>query len=1002
MNNLYRSKKRLYVFNLALIWAGLFTLTGALSAQTNNLTGIVVNPTGESIDGAAVLGKSTSVGTFTDSSGNFSIGLPDSVQTLIVQFLGFRTREVPIQGKSNFTIVLTPSASTLDEVVVVGFGTQHQRELTTAISTLSNESIEGVSVPVFQRALQGQLPGVVITNASGGLNSESIIRIRGVGSISAGNQPLFVVDGLILAARPGGSLGYSTNPLIGLNPNDIASVEVLRDAAAAAIYGARGSNGVVLITTKKGQYNTAPKVNVDYYAGFSEISKRHDLLNGLEYARLWNESALNAGFTVADDPDLFLDEETQPNTDWQEFLLRQGFVQEASAQVKGGTKETRYFLGGSFRQEDSYLRTTGIQRYALRANLEQRLGKGWVVGLSLSPSRVIDDRSGNQWPGSAWGATGWFPPNVEALDSNGVCRRDPILGFPGNPCVVLEDQGIRGITTHILSNLSVSWNPFKSLQLRSELGVESYDLAESSRFGSTSWFGIPSGAASFDNMKVFNYNWTNTISWNPRWQNGHHLSLFAGLQWMKESYQLKGAGVVGFTDDRILELGAAASPSYVYSERSEAAFEGYFLRANYNWKDRYFVTASARYDGSTRFGTNNRYGFFPALSAGWLLSEEAGFQWEGVSHLKLRTSIGSTGNTDIGNDPYRGLVDFNADYNGESGYNIQSLENDNLGWERNTQWNIGLDFGLWKDRISGSVDYYIKDTRDLLLERPVPATNGVNVLLSNVGAVRNQGLELALSGVILPGNFSWNVSLNGATLKNEVLKLVDSDGDGLDEDLILNSRMLFRPGLSIGSFYLVKYAGVDPDNGDALFEDLDGNLVRGALPAHRQVTGNALPSFVGGITNIFRYKGLDLTIFFQFKTGHSIYWESSLEFNMSDVDNQRRSQLNAWRPDNRDTDVPQARLFQYNGTQASTRYLHRGDFLRLQHLNLGYTLPDRWMKGTSIRLFAAGQNLFTWTKFPGLDPDSEFYAPNSAALGAIRYNMPAARTFTFGCNLSFQ
>lgn len=1001
MNKLLRLTARCNYCYTHLILLVFFLGTVPLSAQNTTLRGTIVSTSGDPIEGASIQGKGTLLGTFSDQLGYFSIQLPDSVKVMVVQFLGFETQEVSIRGQSKFTVELSPSTSTLDEVVVVGFGTQQQRQLTTAISTLRHEAIEGVSVPVFQRALQGQLPGVVMTNASGGLNAESIIRIRGVGSISAGNQPLFVVDGLILAARPGGSLGYSTNPLIGLNPNDIASVEVLRDAAAAAIYGARGSNGVILISTKSGQFNTSPKVQLGYYAGFSEISKRHELLDGRQYAELWNEAAVNAGFSREEDSDLFYDPDEQPKVNWQELLLQRGFVQESHAELQGGSQQTRYYIGASMREEDSYLRTVGIRRYAFRGNLEQRVNEQLKVGLLFNPSRTIDNRTGNQWAGAAWGAAAWFQPNVEALDGNGNCRRDPILGFPGNPCVMLEDQQISGVTTHVLSNLYAEWKAIPHLLFRTELGVESYDLDQQFRFKPSSWFGAPEGRAGFNNSKIFNYNWTNTVNWHVLKKRKYQMSVLGGVQMGKERYQDLGAEVAGFADNRINTLGAAASLTEVFSERSEAAFVGYFTRAQFGFWNKYLLTVSARYDGSSRFGSTRRYGFFPAVSAGWVLSEEPRLGDSSINLFKVRSSIGSTGNAAIGDDSYRGLVDFNSTYNGGNGYSIQSLENDDLSWERNVQWDLGVDIGVWNNRLRFSLDYYIKDTYDLLLERPVAATNGISSLISNIGAVRNQGLEGDMAASLSSGKLNWTIRFNFATLNNRVLRLVDNNGDGKDDDLILNNRMLFRPGASIGSFFLVKYAGVDESNGDALFYDLEGKKIQEALAINRQIVGNSLPCFSGGLTNQWQYKGLDLTLFFQFKTGFSIYWESSQESNMSDSGNQRITQLNAWRPDNRVTNVPQARLFQSNGTQASTRYLHRGDFLRLQHLNLGYTLPDQWVKGTTIRLFAAGQNLFTWTKFPGLDPDSEFYAPSSAALGAIRNNLPAARTFTFGCKLSF-
>ncbi|MCO6492806.1 MAG: TonB-dependent receptor [Phaeodactylibacter sp.] len=964
-----------------------------LFSQARNIAGSVSDIRGTPLSGATVLAKGTDIGTATDSTGAFSLTLPGKLNVLVIRHIGYATQEARIGNQTRLAIRLEEQVAGLEEVMVIGFGEQSRKRLTGAVSSVSEEAFENVSVPTFQRALQGRLPGVVMTNASGGLNAEAIIRIRGVGSISAGNQPLFVVDGLILASRPDDYLGVSTNPLIWLNPNDIASVNVLKDAAATAIYGARGANGVILIATKSGQYNRRPRSTVGYYAGFSGISKKHDLLNGREFTELRNEAARNVGLAPVAPP------ASQPSTDWQELLLQEGFVQEAAAGTSGGTANTRYYIGGSFRSEDGYLRTTRLQRYSIRANIEQRIGDKVRAGISISPSRAIDNRTGNQWAGSAWGAAAWFRPDVDALDANGHCRRDPILGFPGNPCVVLEDQDIEGVTSQVLAAAHLSWAPLAGLRFRTELGTESYQVEQSTRFGSATWFGAPSGQAFFSNRQVFNYNWTNLATWEQQWAGKHHLAATAGIHLTKDRYEGQGAGAIGFADDRLASLSAAAIPAWAESFRTEAAFLGYLARVNYAFRSRYLLDVSARYDGSSRFGQANRYGFFPALSAGWIISEEGFFGGELFDLLKLRSSIGLAGNAEIGNDPYRALVNFQAAYGGQPGYIIESLENESLGWEKSLQWDAGLDFSLWNGRLRGSLDYYIKDTRDLLLQQPVPAVNGISILTRNVGAVRNQGFEFNLAADILRGNFGWTLEVNGATLKNEVRQLLDQDGDGIQEDIILNSRMLFRPGLSVGSFYLVEYAGVDPDNGDALFFDLAGNRVTDAPSSNRRVVGKSLPSFTGGFTHTFRYKNFDLSAFFHFKTGYQIYWESSMEQNMAFGDNQRRSQLNAWRPDNRDTEVPQARLFVSNGAQPSTRYLKDGDYLRLQHLNLGYAFRGIGKGNKQLRLFAAAQNLLTLTRFPGLDPDAEFYAPESAALGAIRYNLPAARTYTFGVTL---
>jgi TonB-dependent starch-binding outer membrane protein SusC len=520
------------------------SLIPSLAAQSQKITGKVTAATGEPLPGTTILVKDTQTGTVADSDGTYTLAVPSRAKTLVFKFLGYETLEVTIIGEDVIDVAMTESTNQLDEVVVIGFGNLRKRQVTSAISSVREEVFSNVSVSNFQRALQGHMPGVVVTNASGGLNAEAIIRIRGTGSLSAGNQPLIVVDGLTLASRPGEVLGYNTNPFIGLNPNDIASVEVLKDAAAAAIYGSRGSNGVILITTKSGNFNAEPKVSLGYYAGFSETSKKRDLLTGPEYATLWNQAALNAGYSQTNDPEIFYENPgAEPTTDWQDLLLRKGFVQEATASVSGGTADTRYYIGSSVRDEDSYLRTIGLKRYSVRANFEQKIGEKWTAGLSINPSQVIDNRTGNQWAGSAWAATSWFHPNVEALDENGECRRDPLISrngqvgnFTGNPCTVLEDQWIEATRSQVLLNANLGWSPTPGLRFTTEWGTEFSQETQNLKFGAATWFGQPGGWAWTYRQEVLNYNWTTLATWRRNFGNGHELNATTGLQLTKENH----------------------------------------------------------------------------------------------------------------------------------------------------------------------------------------------------------------------------------------------------------------------------------------------------------------------------------------------------------------------------------------------------------------------------------------------------------------------------------
>lgn len=993
---------------LLTILAILFMATPIFS-QSLLVQGTVTNLAGDPLPGATVVLKGTTTGTATLADGTYSLEVPDGQAVLIVSFLGYESQEVNVNGRSNVNVQFRESVSQLNQVIVTAFGTQSRNRLTSTISSAGEEVFQDVSVPVFQRALQGRLPGVVMTNASGGLDAETVIRIRGTGSISASNQPLIVVDGLILSSRPGPeSMGYGLNPFMALNPNDIASVEVLKDAAATVLYGARGSNGVILITTKKGNFNQKPKVQLGYYAGFSEMSKRYGLLDGKEYATLYNQAAL------ATDPNAtnLYDVASQPSTDWQDLITRKGFVQETSASLTGGTPASAYYFGGSYRDEDSYMKTVGLKRYSLRAGIDQKIGEHFTAGLTVAPSKVVNNRTGNQYAGSPLGTATWFAPNVEAFDETGRCRRDQIFTSNGdewgtsNPCVTIEDQWIETNTLQKLANGYLGWSPLSGLFFKTELGVEASQIREFGRHGAAHRFGAGGAGTGWEqNQQVFNYNWTTLGTWRNTWANRHDLDATVGVQLTKEAFDYSYVAYSGFTNDRVRYINSAAQIDYSEGVKTSAAFLGYFSRLNYAFQQKYLLTLSARYDGSSRFSPDRRYGFFPAVSAGWIISAEDFFKTSNIDFLKLRSSLGLTGNAEIGDFAYPGLASVFASYGDEPGSIITSIDNFDLGWEKNRQLDVGLDFVFFKNRLRGSVDYYVRDTRDLLLDAPVPATNGVTTITQNVGEVRNQGFEFDLGFDVLQGDFSWTVQANGATLKNEVRRLADNDGDGVQDDIVFLGRMLFRPGESIGTFYLVKYAGVNPANGDALFFDLEGNKLSNQAPAsNRQIVGQSLPKFTGGFTNVFRFKNWDLSAFFHFKKGHKIYLEDRqfyLENNMATRYNQVKSQLDAWTLQNTDTNVPEARLYEGNGNQASTRYLHKADYLRLQNLMLGYRFKSIGRAGARLRLFAAAQNLLTFTKFPGTDPDSEFYTATAATVGTVRQNLPASRTITFGLNLEY-
>jgi TonB-linked SusC/RagA family outer membrane protein len=991
----------------------LFTLGFALAQRT--ITGTVTDSNGEPLIGATVLVKGTATGTVTDINGNFSVNVPADAAALVFSYTGYASQEVTLGVSNVVNVTLEQDAAQLSEVVVVGYGTQSKRNVTSAISSVDSKAFENVSVQGFESALQGRLPGVNITGSAGTLGAPQAIRVRGVGSINASNQPLFVVDGVILNDQLGSNnvLGTAsgTNPLININPNDIESIDVLKDAAAAAIYGSRGANGVILITTRQGKFNQKARVNIGYYAGYSEPTNQFDLMTGQEYASFWNQAARNRGFTPEANPTLFYDVASQPSTNWHDLVSQKGFVQEGNVGVSGGTQTTKYFFGGTYRDEDGWIRRTNLKRYSFRANIEQQISDKWTAGIQLNPSRTVNQRlNEDNNVSSPQTYSALFFPNVDAFDANGNVRGGIVttsIGrgqFAGTPLVNLEESDIFTTTTQILANTYAEFRPISKLRLRTELGSQFSQVEDTYKTSSRATDGFGSGGfGSAANGQVLNWNW-NTLATYFESVGRHDFDVTVGYTMQRETTTRMSVGGNTFADDRLKTLASAAEITTGTGTLTDVTFLGYLGRVNYSFDNKILLSASARIDGSSRFGTNNRYGFFPAVSAGWIPIEDRSSNF--LNFLKVRGSWGLSGNAAIGNFDARGLIGFGTDYNMRPGFLFNRLENADLRWEKNQTVDFGVEFQLFNERVRGSALYYIRDTRDLLLDVPLPWTIGiVNALITrNAGEVRNQGFEFDAQVDVLKGPFRWTLGFNGATLNNEVRKLVDNNADGEDDDIVFGGRRLIRTGEPIGSWYLVRYAGVDPSNGNALFLDENGETLVNTVPASaRVIAGNPLPAFSGGIYSDFGFKGFDLSVLFQYATGFQLYRNEAgfTENNMSSQWNQDRRILNAWTPENPNTDVPQARLLLVNGSQASTRYLSDGDFLRMKNIQLGYTTPPIGASGATVRVFVAGQNLLTFTQFTGLDPEANGLGVGAPTAGDLFFSRPQSKTYTMGFNLNF-
>lgn len=1001
-------------------------------AQETTVQGQVTDSQGgEGLPGVSVFVKGTTTGTVTDASGNYSLGVPAG-GTLVFQSIGFVTQEIAVQGQTTINVQLVSEVTDLDEVVVVGYGEVERRNLTGSISKVGSDDLATLpTVSTFENALQGRTAGVQVIAQNGILGAPVSVRVRGTNSINASSQPLYVIDGIPVTTGDQGTGsgqiglnfgGSGTNPLKNINPSEIASIEVLKDAAASSIYGSRGANGVVIITTKRGAPGK-PKVSVNYYAGFTQPTNLLDVMDGQQFTDLWNVSIDNRSRL---EPDLAavldgfrIDPSQIGNTNWLDLTTKKGFVQELNTSVSGGNERTTYFFSIGLADADGYVARNEQRRLNIRANIDQKITDKLTVSLSVAPSRSESFRVGEE---NAVGAPLTYSylyfPNVDAFNEDGSVNLSNAPNtrnqFPGTPISNQIGTDFESVLTQIIANTALQWQILPSLTARTQIAIDYLQIFETRKFGeqTTDGFGVGSGDGTFDSF--FNWTWTNTLNYNKTFGD-HNVSALIGSEIQRSQNDFSTVSGNTFPDDRLKTLQSAATIDAGSTFGSNFSFAGFFSRLGYTWKNRYILNFTFRADISSRFGDNNPWGYFPAVSAAWIASDEPFFEGlsNTISFLKLRTSYGLTGNASIGNFDSRGLVAFGRDYNQVPGFEVSSLANADLTWEETTQFDIALDWAILDNRISGSIGFYQKTTTGLLLDVPLPEETGTAVAADgqpnvprNVGEIRNQGIEVEVSADIFTGDFKWTASANFATLDNEVLELPDLDGDGEGDDII-QGRNIIREGEPLGAWYMNEFAGVDPSNGDALYSVAENDVRTGETTnifsnANRVIAGDPFPDFYGGFTNRFAYKGFDLSVFFQFVTGIDVYRNEGrfYETNLSSSFNQITDIANYWTPTNTDTNIPEPRFLLNNGAQHSTRYLDNGSYLRLKTLTFGYTLPKSVFPNLDVRFYFQGQNIWTITDYRGLDPEVSGTNNNVTNL-SIFFNAPQAETYLFGVNVTF-
>lgn len=991
---------------------GLLFLSSILMAQEKNISGVVTDEEGLPLMGVNIIIENAQRGTQTDFDGKYSI-MANPQDVLQFSFIGYKTIKRTVGQETTINIQLN-SDSTLDEVIVTGYGKQSKRNVTDNIASITSESIGQVPIASMQGALIGKAAGVQITQINGKVEGGVKMRIRGIASISSSQEPLYVIDGMPLINDDESTTSAPINPLISLNPNDIESIQILKDASSAAIYGARGTNGVVLITTKQGRSGKT-KVSLNVSNGWSEATNKLKWLNAAQYVELFTEADVNT-YGIEDIP--WAEEQFDwmsngldwrngaVDTDWQEFALVKGSVQDHNFSVSGGNEKTLFYMSGGYHNTQGIVRGNSLERYTYRGNMDHKVSDKFRVGLNSSISKTHISRIGTdnsfQTPMQAIAQS---PLTPAYLDDGITPNNDTSIYYN---FLMQEFNGDWDVNIfRVLMNTYMEYQILPELRFRSEIGYDNNNQTAEYFAGSMTESSSTDGYVDANAVQSDKYSISNYFTFNKTFNDNYDLEFVGGMSFEESARSRQFVAGTGLPSDDLQTVASASEIISGTSSRTKYNFLSYFGRATLSISNKYLIKGSIRYDGSSRFGASTRYGVFPAGSVGWIISEEDFIKdSETISLLKLRSSYGVTGNAGIGNFASLGLFGGTA-YNRRSGLSPIQLGNPDLKWEKTTQADFGLDFGLLNNRVTGEIDYYVKKTNDLLLNEPIPGTSGFTSLTRNVGSISNKGFEFVLNTTnFRTDNFRWNTSLNLTTLDNEVTDLPGGD--------IIQGENIVRVGETISSFYLVEYAGVDPANGDALFyrntENTDGSFDRTTTSsyseAERVIAGSPYPNFMAGLTNTMTFSNFDLSLTFQGEWGASLYNGGGKfqQGNMRYEDNQTIDQLNRWQNPGDITMVPQARLYRTNGQQNSTRYLEKSDFIRLRNASLGYTFPKEITQKLSVdrlRVYFTGINLLTFTNYSNYDPESSYDNNGNSNIqkGITFYSAPPAKTFTIGLNI---
>ncbi len=999
----------------------LFLISGIAFAQQKTVSGNVTDDGGLPLPGVNVLVKNTDNGTQTDFDGNFSINAPKGA-VLIFSYVSFATKSVVVGDSDNINVQLEASTAELEEVVVVAYGSQVKKKLVTSISTVSGDDLENIISDSPQNILQGQASGVQVFSSSGGLGAAPTINIRGSASITSNTRPLFVIDGVTLGdsfTTFNQGTGAGINPLASINPNDIESISVLKSAAAAALYGSRGANGVVLITTKRGNKNGKVTVDIDVNTSFARITDTPDLLNSQQYIDF--TTLIRNGSAVSANPLT----DAGGEFDALDAILRTAISQSYNFSIRGGNEKSNYFIGATREDVEGIRIGDNLERTSFRSNIQVRATDWLSATLNANVSHNRFDRVPNENSfASPYTIAILQRPDVEPFDDQGNFTTAGNVG--GGNVIAQEALNLNlATTTRIVANGSLDFNLsslIDGLSFKQDIGIDRTFTENQQRNVELL---TPGGFAANSVFQQNRYILNSLLSYNKTFGDAHNLNLLAGYSF--EDNQLRNVQTqgTGFLSDAQLNIESASTFPVTSSSGDATRLVSSLGRLTYDYADgKYIVEGSIRRDGSSRFGANNRFGTFWSAAVGWNISDEAFMQnvdW--IQGLKLSASYGTTGNDRIGTInvfPALGLFAGN-NYNGNPGLTPSTLSNPDLQWESTTTRDIGLTAAFFNRRLTFNLEYYNNVTDDLILAVPRDPTfnNGLNSVFENIGELENRGVDVTIEAVIFDGandGFKWTSSLNLGFNENEVTDL--PDGTSVDENgnkfvdrtggSLAFSGQRAVEGFSVNTWYLIPYLGVNPQTGNAEWLGADGNPTTSPSPADRRIVGQANPDVVGGFSNVFTYKNWSLNTLFNFSFGNDILL-TSRAFSENPISgfNKTTRVLNVWQQPGDQAFIPSPDSPTINTfNQNSTAQLEDGSFVRLKNVTLAYTFSDKYLEKTfinKIRLYATATNLLTFKSdgLDGYDPEVSNGSDGFDAAGQDFFTLPQASTYTFGLNVSF-